>query len=218
MTKSEENLKAAFAGESQANRKYLAFAKKADKEGFPQVAKIFRAAAEAETVHAHNHLRELGGIKSTKENVQGAIEGEHYEFTKMYPEFLEDAKEEGNKGAERSFDLANEVSYYLKERSNDLILKYKTIERELKGLSSVKLKFKNFKKIVTEARIQTIISLGDQEISELLLKYYQNGANYSAIRKAEGQINLSIDEYLLKVKEGYSPWDTLTKKKVKKII
>ncbi|MHA2267515.1 MAG: hypothetical protein ACXAB8_06905, partial [Promethearchaeota archaeon] len=112
----------------------------------------------------------------------------------------------------------NEVSYYLKERLNDLILKYKTIERELKGLSSVKLKFKNFKKIVTEARIQTIISLGDQEISELLLKYYQNGANYSAIRKAEGQINLSIDEYLLKVKEGYSPWDTLTKKKVKKII
>ncbi|MHA2267516.1 MAG: rubrerythrin family protein [Promethearchaeota archaeon] len=109
MTKSEENLKAAFAGESQANRKYLAFAKKADKEGFPQVAKIFRAAAEAETVHAHNHLRELGGIKSTKENIQGAIDGEHYEFTKMYPEFLEDAKEEGNKGAERTFDLANEV-------------------------------------------------------------------------------------------------------------
>ncbi|MHA2039686.1 MAG: B12-binding domain-containing radical SAM protein [Promethearchaeota archaeon] len=112
----------------------------------------------------------------------------------------------------------NEVSYYLKERLNDLILKYKTIERELKGLSSVKLKFKNFKRIVTEARIQTIISLGDQDISELLLKYYQNGANYSAIRKAEGQLNLSIDEYLLKVKEGYSPWDTLTKKKIKKII
>jgi rubrerythrin len=109
MTKSEENLKAAFAGESQANRKYLAFAKKADKEGFPQVAKIFRAAAEAETVHAHNHLRELGGIKSTKENVLGAIEGEHYEFTKMYPEFLGDAKAEGNKGAEKSFNMANEV-------------------------------------------------------------------------------------------------------------
>jgi len=109
MTKSEENLKAAFAGESQANRKYLAFAKKADKDGFPQVAKIFRAAAEAETVHAHNHLRELGGIKSTQENIRGAIEGEHYEFTKMYPEFLEDAKKEGNKGAERTFNLANEV-------------------------------------------------------------------------------------------------------------
>ena len=109
MTKSEENLKAAFAGESQANRKYLAFAKKADKDGFPQVAKIFRAAAEAETVHAHNHLRELGGIKSTPENIRGAIEGEHHEFTKMYPEFLEDAKSEGNKGAERTFNLANEV-------------------------------------------------------------------------------------------------------------
>ncbi|MFW9822180.1 MAG: rubrerythrin family protein [Candidatus Thorarchaeota archaeon] len=109
MTKSEENLKAAFAGESQANRKYLAFSEKADKEGFPQIAKIFRAAAEAETVHAHNHLRELGGIKSTQENVRAAIEGEHYEFTKMYPEFLEDAQGEGNKGAERSFNYANEV-------------------------------------------------------------------------------------------------------------
>ncbi len=109
MTKSEENLKAAFAGESQANRKYLAFAKKADKDGFPQVAKIFRAAAEAETVHAHNHLREFGGIKSTQENVRAAIEGEHYEFTKMYPEFLEDAKSEVNKGAERTFNYANEV-------------------------------------------------------------------------------------------------------------
>jgi len=109
MTKSEENLKAAFAGESQANRKYLAFAKKADKDGFPQVAKIFRAAAAAETVHAHNHLREFGGIKSTQENIRAAIDGEHHEFTKMYPEFLEDAKKEGNKGAERTFNLANEV-------------------------------------------------------------------------------------------------------------
>jgi rubrerythrin len=109
MTKSEENLKAAFAGESQANRKYLAFAKKADKDGFPQVAKIFRAAAAAETVHAHNHLREFGGIKSTQENIRAAIDGEHYEFTKMYPEFLEDAKKEGNKGAERTFNYANEV-------------------------------------------------------------------------------------------------------------
>ena len=109
MTKSEDNLQAAFAGESQANRKYLAFAEKADKEGFPQVAKIFRAAAEAETVHAHNHLRVLGGIKSTKENLHAAVEGEHHEFTKMYPAFLEDAKAEENKGAERSFNYANEV-------------------------------------------------------------------------------------------------------------
>jgi len=85
MTKSEEDLKAAFAGESQANRKYLAFAKKADEEGFKQVAKLFRAAAAAETIHAHNHLRELGEIKSTKDNLKAAIGGEHYEFTKMYP-------------------------------------------------------------------------------------------------------------------------------------
>jgi len=109
MTKSEEDLKAAFAGESQANRKYLAFAKKADEEGFKQVAKLFRAAAAAETIHAHNHLRELGEIKSTKDNLKAAIGGEHYEFTKMYPEYLEDAKAEGNKGAERSFNLANDV-------------------------------------------------------------------------------------------------------------
>jgi len=109
MTKSEDNLKTAFAGESQANRKYLAFAEKADKEGFPQIAKLFRAAAEAETVHAHNHLRVLGGIKSTEENVQAAIEGEHHEFTKMYPEFIEDAKQDGNSGAERTFNYANDV-------------------------------------------------------------------------------------------------------------
>jgi len=109
MTKSEENLNAAFAGESQANRKYLAFAEKADKEGFPQVAKLFRAAAAAETVHAHSHLRVLGGIKSTKENIQAAVEGEYHEFTEMYPEFIEDAKAEDNKGAERTFNYANEV-------------------------------------------------------------------------------------------------------------
>ncbi len=109
MSKSEENLKAAFAGESQANRKYLAFAKKADAEGFTQAAKLFRAAAEAETVHAHNHLRELGGIRSTKENLEEAVNGEVFEFQKMYPEMIAAAKSEGNKGAERSFNLANEV-------------------------------------------------------------------------------------------------------------
>jgi rubrerythrin len=109
MTKSEEGLKAAFAGESQANRKYLAFAKQAEKDGFPGVAHLFRAAAAAETIHAHNHLRTLGGIRSTKENLQEAIEGEFYEFTKMYPEFIEEAKEETNKSAERTFSYANEV-------------------------------------------------------------------------------------------------------------
>lgn len=109
MTKSEEGLKAAFAGESQANRKYLAFSKKAEQEGFPGIARLFHAAAAAETVHAHNHLRVLGGIKSTAENLKEAIEGEFYEFTKMYPEFIEHAKSDGNESGLRSFNYANEV-------------------------------------------------------------------------------------------------------------
>jgi len=109
MSKTEKNLQEAFAGESQANRKYLAFAKKADQEGYKQVAKLFRAAAEAETVHAHNHLKELGGIRSTKENLDDAIHGESYEFQKMYPGMIEDAKAEDNKGALRTFDYANQV-------------------------------------------------------------------------------------------------------------
>lgn len=103
------DLKDAFAGESQANRKYLAFAKKAEEEGFQQVAKLFRAAAEAETVHAHNHLRVLSGVRSTKENLQEAIGGETHEFTKMYPEMIKTAKKEGNDQALRSFELANKV-------------------------------------------------------------------------------------------------------------
>ncbi|MBY9019128.1 MAG: rubrerythrin family protein [Candidatus Lokiarchaeota archaeon] len=109
MTKSEEGLKTAFAGESQANRKYLAFAKQAEKDGLPGVAHLFRAAAAAETVHAHNHLRTLGGIKTTKENIKEAIEGEFHEFTTMYPEFIADAKTESNAAAERTFNYANEV-------------------------------------------------------------------------------------------------------------
>jgi rubrerythrin len=83
MSRTEKNLQDAVAGESQANRRYLAFAKKADKEGYRQVAKLFRAAAEAETVHAHNHLRELAGIKSTRENLETAIKGESYEFQQI---------------------------------------------------------------------------------------------------------------------------------------
>lgn len=104
-----DNLKAAFAGESQANRKYLAFAKKADQDGFKQVAKLFRAAAEAETAHAHAHLRVMGGIKATADNLKEAIEGEGYEFQKMYPDFLRSAVSEGNKAAEISFKNANVV-------------------------------------------------------------------------------------------------------------
>jgi len=101
-----ENLKDAFAGESQANRKYLAFAKRAEQDGYPQVAKLFRAAAEAETVHAHAHLRVMGGVKKTDENIQAAIDGEGYEFKQMYPKFLAEAKKEGNKPATVSFKYA----------------------------------------------------------------------------------------------------------------
>jgi rubrerythrin len=108
-SKTEKDLLTAFAGESQANRRYLAFAKQADKEGHKQVAKLFRAAAEAETVHAHAHLRTLGEVKSTAENLKEAISGETYEFKRMYPAMIEAAKEEGNKAAEKSFTYANEV-------------------------------------------------------------------------------------------------------------
>ncbi|MFH1717562.1 MAG: rubrerythrin family protein [Planctomycetota bacterium] len=101
-----DNLQEAFAGESQANRKYLAFAKKAEQDGYPYVAKLFRAAAEAETVHAHAHLRVMGGVKSTDENLQAAIEGEGFEFQEMYPKFLSEAETEGNKPAVFSFKNA----------------------------------------------------------------------------------------------------------------
>jgi len=104
-----ENLADAFAGESQANRKYLAFAKRAEKDGFAQVAKLFRAAAAAETVHAHAHLRVMGGIKTSAENLQAAIDGEGYEFKEMYPKFIEEAESEGNSPAVMSFKNANAV-------------------------------------------------------------------------------------------------------------
>lgn len=109
MENTEKNLKEAFAGESQANRKYLAFAKKAEEEGYLSIAKLFKAAAEAETIHAHNHLKELNGIKSTKENLIEAINGETFEFENMYPKMIEEAKSEGKEGAVRSFHYANEV-------------------------------------------------------------------------------------------------------------
>ena len=105
----EDNLAAAFAGESQANRKYLAFAKKADEDGLAGVAKLFRAAAAAETIHAHAHLRVMGGVKTTKENLQAAVEGESFEYKEMYPEFIAAAKAEDNKGALVSFGNAMAV-------------------------------------------------------------------------------------------------------------
>ncbi len=109
MEKSIKDLKAAFAGESQANRKYLAFAEKAEKEGYPQVARLFRAAAEAETVHAHNHLKALKAINSTADNLKEAIAGETAEFREMYPGMIADAQAEGHREALRSFEFANEV-------------------------------------------------------------------------------------------------------------
>lgn len=99
----QDNLQAAFAGESQANQKYLAFAAKADTEGHPQIARLFRAAAAAESVHARAHLRVMGGVKDTKQNLQAAIEGERYEFKEMYRDFIQKAEEEGNRPAIISF-------------------------------------------------------------------------------------------------------------------
>jgi rubrerythrin len=107
--KTLENLKDAFAGESQANRRYLAFAKKADEEGYAQAAKLFRAAADAETVHALAHLKAMGGIKSTKENIREAVNGETFEFTKMYPGMIDQARADSEDEAEMSFTNANAV-------------------------------------------------------------------------------------------------------------
>lgn len=105
----EKNLQDAFAGESQANRKYLAFAKKAEADGFKQVAKLFRAASGAETIHAHAHLRVMNGIKTTAENLQAAIDGEGYEFKTMYPAFVQEAEAEKNTPATASFKNAMAV-------------------------------------------------------------------------------------------------------------
>ena len=101
-----DNLAEAFAGESQANMKYQAYAEKAEKDGYAQVARLFRAAAAAEKVHAHNHLRSMGGVTDSAGNLEDAVEGEGYEFRKMYPPFLEEAEKEGNEKAARSFRYA----------------------------------------------------------------------------------------------------------------
>ena len=132
MTKTDQNLKAAFAGESQANRRYLAFARKAEEEGFTQVAKLFKAAAEAETVHALNHLRIIGETKSTLENLGTAVSGETFEFKEMYPGFIDTAKQEGNKQASWSFDVANQVEQIhakLYSKAIDALKNKKTLEK-----------------------------------------------------------------------------------------
>jgi rubrerythrin len=132
LTKTDENLKAAFTGESQANRLYLAFAKKAEEEGYTQAAKLFRAAAEAETVHALNHVQITGQVKSTLDNLGTAVSGETYEFTKMYPEFLATAKQEDAKHATWSFNVANKVEQIhagLFQKAIDAIKNKKELEK-----------------------------------------------------------------------------------------
>lgn len=109
MSKTTDNVQAAFAGESQANRKYLFFAEQAEKEGLKQIARLFRAAADAETAHARNHLKVIEGIKTTRENLAAAVGGEHHEFTSMYPAFIKEAAAEGARKARESFDMANKV-------------------------------------------------------------------------------------------------------------
>lgn len=132
MSKTIENLQEAFAGESQANRRYLAFAKKAADEGYPVVARLFRAVAAAETVHAHNHLRIMGGVGDTKENLAAAISGENYEITTMYPDFIKSAEAEEEKRALTSFkwawDVEKEHEELFKAALKDLGAEAKDIE------------------------------------------------------------------------------------------
>lgn len=105
----QDNLQEAFGGESQANRRYLAFARQADEDGYSLIAKLFRVAADAETVHALAHLKVLGEVGSTKENLGEAVAGERHESENMYPKFIEEAKQEDSNKAVRSFYLASKV-------------------------------------------------------------------------------------------------------------
>lgn len=109
MFKTEGNLQSAFAGESQDNHRYLFFADKADEEGYPQVARLFRATAEAETVHARNHFNAMDGVGSTKDNLLAGVTGEHYEFTRVYPIFIDEAESENNERARITFEYADKV-------------------------------------------------------------------------------------------------------------
>jgi rubrerythrin len=127
----EKNLQAAFSGESQANRRYLFFAKKANEEGLPEIARLFRAIAEAETVHARNHFDAMGGVGSLKDNLLAGANGEHYEFTRMYPPFIEQAEQEKDDKAARTFSLANSVEeahYQLFEKALAAVKKGQPIE------------------------------------------------------------------------------------------
>ena len=132
MPTSPENLKEAFAGESQANQKYRAFAVKAEQDGFPNVARLFRATAEAERVHAEGHLRALDAILSTAENLKAAVGGETYEFTEMYPPMLAQAEAEGHK-AKRMFGYAvkaEAVHAQLYQQALEAVLAGRDLEQE----------------------------------------------------------------------------------------
>lgn len=109
MNKTDENLRKALADESQANRRYFFYAEKADEEGFSQIAKLFRAAAKAEAIHAFNHIRVIGETKSTIDNLKAAIKGENFEYKRMYPEYLSDSKKDKNQQAAWSFEVAKKV-------------------------------------------------------------------------------------------------------------
>ena len=109
MATTDENLKTAFAGESQANRKYLAWAKKAEQDGFANIARLFKTIAEAETIHAHAHLGAMGGVGTTAENLKAAIGGETYEAAAMYPPMVAEATRSGNHRAKRMFAYAVEA-------------------------------------------------------------------------------------------------------------
>jgi rubrerythrin len=108
MPTTQEDLAIAFAGESQANRKYIAYARAAEKEGYPQIARLFRAAADAETIHALAHFQNMGGVGSTLQNLKDAVAGETYEYTEMYPPMVEQAKKEGHR-AKTMLGFANEA-------------------------------------------------------------------------------------------------------------
>ena len=123
MTKTDENLKNAFTDESKANRKYLAFANKAMEEGLPEIAQLFMEAAGAETIHALNYFKVMGKAKSTKENLEKAAEGENYEIEEVYPKFIQEAKAEGRKDAEKAFEVALEREKHHREMFREALKK-----------------------------------------------------------------------------------------------
>lgn len=121
MSKTEENLQAAFAGESQARNKYTYFAKVAHKEGYHYIGKIFEETAENEKRHANDEFKLLNGIGDTAANLQEAMDGENYETTEMYPTFAKEAEEEGNQEAARLFNQIAKVEAHHRDRYKKLL-------------------------------------------------------------------------------------------------